>query len=1369
MQTADLSIKLVADIADLQRKMLEAQRSVNGAMANIAKAANMAKVALAGVGVGIGIEAFKSFIKGAIDAGDEMNKLSQKTGVAVERIAGLQLAYRQAGLDSDKLQSSLSKLSVAITSGNDALKVMGIATANADGSLKSTRDVLGLVADKFASYRDGAEKTALAVQLFGKSGADLIPLLNQGAGALDEFDRLAQQLGLTMDAKTAAAAEKFNDTIDLIGQGVQGTGRKLAAELLPTLQSLADAFLTAANNSSLMKTVGTILKTVFQTVTVMGSEVVFVVYQMVKGVVALGEAGWNVVKFNLANAKAVIDKYNEEAADARVELDRFQETVMGTGSAAVESMAAITSSGKQAAPVVNDLADKARKARQEFEALASRITGKDSGLDADFFKNLATLKDGLDKAYVSLEQYVQLVETYIKQQKFYQDQLKAEADLLKEFERDGVERAKQREKEIEDRAKQLKSVEEMIDQIRFEADALKMTNVERETAIKLRELENKGIAQGTKEYEQYAEQIRQAVEAREATEASIKQQQEYAKQWEKITDQIGQALANSLMDGGKSAWEYLKNLFRTLVLRPLLDPIIRGVTGTMAGTMGMAGTASAATGSSVGAVNVMTVLNNGYNLLKTGFASMTGALGEQIRNVADFFIQSSNTTIAEFGNAIYRNSEFLAEAAGTLGNAAAAYGIQKFISGGYKVGDGKVVDVLTAVGGAIFGPIAGVVAGVFNRAFGRKLVAAGIMGDFGGAMGFAGSNYKFEKGGWFRSDKTSTSPLDPVVQDALAKQFLSIQGAVKSMANALGNATTQVDGYTKAIKVNLMGLSPEKAQAKLQEVFADISEELAVVALRQIAGAELKAAGRLNQGFVANGLAISDYIKGFQQSGETAADTLKRLSTAISVVNQAFDTLGYTLLQASLSGADLASQLADAFGGVENFTKAINSFYGEFYDEAERTTIATRQLTQTFAAMGLQLPATRDAYRSLVESLDVTTDKGRNLFAALVQLAPTFALITKSAEQLRQDAIDAAQAATDNALRALEQAIDAQKASIEVTRQVAQESVSNLKSIFDVLSGAIDELTGQIGGMTAAQGQAFIDQAISAARATGYLPESGQLSNAIAAVRGGMGTRSYASAFEAERDRLLLAGKLNDLRGLTGDQLTVAEKTLQTAQDQLAALDAQLQAGRQQIESIRGLAIPILSVTDAVNLMNATVSSEIRVLNSSVASYQAQSAAQAATATAAQSASTQATPQTMTLVQAVAKLKEAGIAYGGQAGSTLRTTQDIANYFGATLTSSSGSVLKTPQYAAGGLFDGGMRLVGENGPELEVTGPARYYSSANTAAMLGGGAEVADEIRQLREENRAQSRALVGLQNRMTKLLEQWDGDGIPETRNVAA
>jgi len=189
----------------------KAQSGFAGGLGNI-------KGALAGLGLGVSIGGMAAFVKHAIDAADETGKLAQKTGLASEQVAGLQLAFQQAGA-SDDFQNSISKLAKNAADGSKAFEAMGITVKGSDGNLKSTRDLLGEVANKFSGYRDSAEKTALAQELFGKSGANLIPLLNAGGQALDDYDKMAQKLGLTLSDEATKNAEKFNDTIDLVGQG----------------------------------------------------------------------------------------------------------------------------------------------------------------------------------------------------------------------------------------------------------------------------------------------------------------------------------------------------------------------------------------------------------------------------------------------------------------------------------------------------------------------------------------------------------------------------------------------------------------------------------------------------------------------------------------------------------------------------------------------------------------------------------------------------------------------------------------------------------------------------------------------------------------------------------------------------------------------------------------------------------------------------------------------------------------------------------------------------------------------------------------------------------------------------------------------
>lgn len=87
------------------------------------------------------------------------------------------------------------------------------------------------------------------------------------------------------------------------------------------------------------------------------------------------------------------------------------------------------------------------------------------------------------------------------------------------------------------------------------------------------------------------------------------------------------------------------------------------------------------------------------------------------------------------------------------------------------------------------------------------------------------------------------------------------------------------------------------------------------------------------------------------------------------------------------------------------------------------------------------------------------------------------------------------------------------------------------------------------------------------------------------------------------------------------------------------------------------------------------------------------------------------------------------------------------------------------KFANGGFHSGGLRLVGENGPELEVTGPSRIYNANQTAAMLGGNNGVEQQLADLRTEMRASLYAIAKNTGKTSDQLQRWDGDGLPEAR----
>lgn len=209
--------------------------------------------------LGSGIDKFQqmasgivSFVTGATHAQDEMGKMAQKAGIGVEALSGLGYAIKLAGGDTQTLVTASKKLSENILeSGRAAIGTtsmfgsLGIAVKDSSGKLRDTDQVLLDVAGKFAGMKDGAEKSALAVRLFGKSGLEMIPFLNQGKDGIQALTKEAEKLGLVISKDAFEASERFNDNLERLSLASDGLKRSIGNNALPLMnfftQSLVDA------------------------------------------------------------------------------------------------------------------------------------------------------------------------------------------------------------------------------------------------------------------------------------------------------------------------------------------------------------------------------------------------------------------------------------------------------------------------------------------------------------------------------------------------------------------------------------------------------------------------------------------------------------------------------------------------------------------------------------------------------------------------------------------------------------------------------------------------------------------------------------------------------------------------------------------------------------------------------------------------------------------------------------------------------------------------------------------------------------------------------------------------------------------------
>jgi hypothetical protein len=343
-----IEIQMLADLARLRQDMNSAKGIVTGAADGMGKAFGALKGALGALGVGLSAGAIGAWVKDAINAADETSKLAQKMGVTTKEVAGLQLAFEQSGSDAQQMQTSIARLSKEMANGNAAFERMGINVRDAQGNLRGTREVLGEVADKFQTYEDGAAKAALAQELFGKAGADLIPLLNAGAEGLEEMDRMAEQLGLTIDENTAASAERFNDTLDLIGKGTTGIGRQIAAQLLPTLEGLAGQFLKTMTEGDKLKNIAAGIGSALKAMYVVGLTVVELFKTLGKSIGATAAAFAAVIRGDFKGALTILQELKTDIGTGWTQtLDQAKKAWDTTGDAAIGAM---VETQKQAAP-----------------------------------------------------------------------------------------------------------------------------------------------------------------------------------------------------------------------------------------------------------------------------------------------------------------------------------------------------------------------------------------------------------------------------------------------------------------------------------------------------------------------------------------------------------------------------------------------------------------------------------------------------------------------------------------------------------------------------------------------------------------------------------------------------------------------------------------------------------------------------------------------------------------------------------------------------------------------------------------------------------------------------------------------------------
>ena len=252
MDLMALSATLTLDSKDYEQGIKKAQTNGNQLAASLEKSFGRVKTALKAA---FTVAAVKKSVDGIMNlanttaqAADRIDKQSQALGISRKAFQQWDYILAQSGASIDSLGVSMKTLNTAILGGSDsaveAFDQLGLKLSDLQGL--SQEDAFGKVVDAFQRMPQDARKSALAVQLFGRQGQTLMPLLNTSAEGMAQLRANTERLGFTMSDSMVDAGVKFGDTLDDLkrtGDGLKNTlGYALMEPLTGIFEAVTDFF-----------------------------------------------------------------------------------------------------------------------------------------------------------------------------------------------------------------------------------------------------------------------------------------------------------------------------------------------------------------------------------------------------------------------------------------------------------------------------------------------------------------------------------------------------------------------------------------------------------------------------------------------------------------------------------------------------------------------------------------------------------------------------------------------------------------------------------------------------------------------------------------------------------------------------------------------------------------------------------------------------------------------------------------------------------------------------------------------------------------------------------------------------------------------
>jgi hypothetical protein len=476
-----------------------------------------------------------------------------------------------------------------------------------------------------------------------------------------------------------------------------------------------------------------------------------------------------------------------------------------------------------------------------------------------------------------------------------------------------------------------------------------------------------------------------------------------AEAWKKATEEINRALTDALMRGFESGKSFaqnfrdtLKNMFKTLILQPIVKFLVDSSGLATAIAAITPGSASASPSSSpTGGIDMVSTLKNGFSALSSGVDNLNTSFVDGIASVGTGL---RSVGFDQLGTLIENNSTMLGDIAPY------AAGALSLIKGDYQT---AALQTIGAVIGSYFGPVGGMIGSYLG----------GLVSSFIGGPGhkethsYASTLVSGNSASTIDAFNTYGRGGSAGAKDFGSKSGMYLGNAIDTLATAYGGS---VDPFTLGTKYN------SKYDTYSVNVGSAVSSKKG-----SVSDFTFKSDQATNGAAEAFLLAVK---KGFVTLPDYLQNIVKRSTIDINNAQIALSHLsGYVQLNAELkdlppifnSIGDAIKNVASAnnYASIQAKFNAINTYVGLFYTDQEKLATFTKQLNTQFASLNVALPDSRDGFRQLVDGIDTTKASGLTLFNTLVGLAPTmdsyYTALQQQADATNQ-AADAAKQLADN-------------------------------------------------------------------------------------------------------------------------------------------------------------------------------------------------------------------------------------------------------------------------------------------------------------------------------------------------------------------